>query len=71
MSIIALIAIIASSILLVHIILITFYLYMARKDMIEKKIDIGFKTMTNYILCNIFNNYKAKTIFTYLDSLDL
>ncbi|CAD8178336.1 unnamed protein product [Paramecium pentaurelia] len=38
-------------------------MYVARREMIEKKIEIGLKTMTNYIL--------SKTIFTYLDSLDL
>ncbi|CAD8184053.1 unnamed protein product [Paramecium octaurelia] len=53
----------SSAILSFHLILISFYLYMARRNMLEKKMEIGIKTMTNYIL--------SKTIFTYLDSLDL
>ncbi|CAD8076432.1 unnamed protein product [Paramecium primaurelia] len=53
----------SSAILLIHIILITIYIFVARREMIEKKIEIGVKTMTNYIL--------SKTIFNYLDSLDL
>ncbi|CAD8110264.1 unnamed protein product [Paramecium sonneborni] len=56
-------AIASPCILLVHIIWVSIDLFLTRRKMIEKKLEVGLQAMTNYILQN--------TIFNYLDSLDL